>query len=168
MSGVPRLETERLIMREWSSDDADAHAAMCADPEVMRFLGGPIHAAQSWRAMALHAGHWSLRGYGNWVLERRDDHSFVGRTGFWNPHGWPGLEIGWTLARGAWGKGFATEAARAALEWGWAELDTDRLISVIAPENDASLRVAERLGMYRLRDDQLAGTPVVIFALDRP
>jgi RimJ/RimL family protein N-acetyltransferase len=116
-SGVPRLQTVRLVLREWQTTDADAYAAMTADPEVMRYLGGVKDHEQSWRAMAVHAGHWTLRGYGNWVVERASDGEFLGRVGLWYPEGWLGLEIGWTLARNAWGNGYATEAARAAMDW---------------------------------------------------
>ena len=167
-SPVPRLETARLVLREWRPDDVDPHATMAADPEVMRFIGGPLSREQSWRRVAGHAGHWTLRGYGNWAVERRADGAFLGRAGLWNPEGWPGLEVGWTLARHAWGAGYATEAGRAAMEWAWSVLGAERLISLIHPDNDRSVRVAERLGLGRLRDDVLAGTPVVVFGLERP
>src|SRR5215218_3080085 len=68
-TAVPRLATERLLLREWQARDLDAHAAMAADPEVMRYLGGVLDRSESWRQMAVHAGHWALRGYGNWVVE---------------------------------------------------------------------------------------------------
>jgi RimJ/RimL family protein N-acetyltransferase len=80
-SGVPRLQTVRLVLREWQTTDVDAYAAMTADPEVMRYLGGVMDREQSWSAMALHAGHWTLRGYGNWVVERESDGEFLGRVG---------------------------------------------------------------------------------------
>lgn len=164
---MPRLETARLLLREWRPEDHDNHAAMCADPDVMRFLGGPVDSNESWRAMALHAGHWMLRGYGTWVLERSSDASFLGRAGLWNPAGWPGVEVGWTLARAAWGHGYATEAARAAIVWARTTLGVERLISVIHPGNTRSIAVAKRLGMSAVESRQLRGTPVVVFALER-
>ena len=167
-SGVPRLQTRRLVLREWQTTDADAYAAMTADPEVMLYLGGVKDPEQSWRAMALHAGHWALRGYGNWVVERASDGEFLGRAGLWYPEGWLGLEIGWTLTRNAWGSGYATEAARAAMDWAWTVLNAPRLISVIHPDNTASARVAERLGMAWLRTEKLQGQTVSVFGIERP
>jgi RimJ/RimL family protein N-acetyltransferase len=141
---------------------------MYADAEVMRFLGGPVAREQAWRHMALMAGHWSLRGYGQWVLARRADGRFLGRAGLWRPEGWPGLEVGWALARDAWGAGYATEAARAAADWAWSELAAPELISIIAPANEASVRVAQRLGMTVREERAVGGDPAVIFGVGRP
>jgi RimJ/RimL family protein N-acetyltransferase len=143
---------------------------MSADPEVMRYIGDGkvLDQGQSWREVAMHIGHWGLRGYGQWALERREDGASIGRAGLWNPPGWPGLEVGWKLARHAWGNGYATEAGAAAIEWAWATLDADELISVIQPENAASIRVAERLGMRRVRESTLRGQNVLIYGIERP
>ena len=86
---APRLETPRLLLRGWTPDDVEPHMAMDADPEVMRWLGGPIGRVESWRRAAQHAGHWLLRGYGNWVVERREDGCFLGRVGLYEPEGRP-------------------------------------------------------------------------------
>lgn len=143
---------------------------MSADPEVMRFIGDGVvlDQGQSWREVAMHIGHWTLRGYGQWALERKEDGMALGRAGLWNPPGWPGLEVGWKLARHAWGQGYASEAGAAAIDWAWSSLGEHQLISVIQPENVRSIRVAERLGMHRSRQMTLKGQPVVIFAIDRP
>jgi RimJ/RimL family protein N-acetyltransferase len=146
---IPRLQTARLRLREWREDDLDAYAALSADPAVMEHLGGPVDRAAAWRTMALMSGHWTLRGFGQWVLERSDDGRVLGRAGLWEPAGWPGLEVGWVLAREAWGHGYATEAARAAIEWAWSTLGAAELIALIAPANERSAGVAERLGMRR-------------------
>ncbi len=169
MRSPPTLETERLLLRGWERRDLDAHAEMSADPEVMRFLGeGRVRGrAEAWAEIATHIGHWALLGYGQWALERREDGEPLGRAGFWNPPGWPGLEVGWKLARRHWGNGYATEAGGAAIDWGWRNLDADELISVIQPENTASIRVAERLGMKRLRESTLKGQEVVIYGIER-
>ena len=168
MGAVPRVETQRLLLREWRDGDLDAYAELSSDPQVMRHLGGPVDREQTWRGMALHAGHWALRGYGNWVLERRADGVLVGRAGLWNPEGWVGLEVGWTLARHAWGQGYATEAGRAAIDWAWATLGAERLISLIRPDNTASARVAQRLGMRPVGADTLYDQPIDVYGLERP
>ena len=165
---VPEVETARLLLRGWRDGDLDAYAELSADPEVMLHLGGPVDRLQTWRGMALHAGHWALRGYGNWVLERRADGVLVGRAGLWNPEGWPGLEVGWTLARHAWGHDYATEAGVAARDWAWATLDAERLISLIRPGNAASARVAERLGMRRVGVETLYDEPIDVYGVSRP
>lgn len=162
------LVTERLVMRGFTAADFEPYAAASADPEVQRFLGGPVGRDRAWRSLAMHVGHWRLRGYGQWALERRDDGRTIGRAGLWNPEGWFGVEVGWRLDRAAWGYGYATEAALATLDWTWATLDVDRVLSVIDPRNTASVRVAERLGMRRLREDESDGRPVVIMAVERP
>jgi len=143
---VIELETERLRMRPFREDDFGAYAAICADPEVMRFLGGCKSPTEAYRHMAQMLGHWQLRSYGMFALEERASGLLVGRVGFNHWEGWPGFEVAWTLARAHWGRGFATEAARAALEWAEREIEQDHVISLIDPANRASIAVAERIG----------------------
>jgi RimJ/RimL family protein N-acetyltransferase len=166
---VPQLETERTIMRGWQASDIEPYAEWMADPDVARFIGGLLDADQAWRAVATHIGHWQLRGYGKWAVERKQDKALIGRVGFWNPGGWPGLEIGWTLKQEVWGQGYAQETARAAMDWAWQNLDTPKLISVIDPNNAPSIKVAERMGMHFSHDHLLFGTtPTLIYAIARP
>jgi RimJ/RimL family protein N-acetyltransferase len=167
---IPPLETERIIMRPWRTEDLDAVAGWMSDPEVMRYLGGVRGRAEAWRSMATYLGHWHLRGYGLWAVQSRADGRLLGRVGLWNPEGWPGIEVGWTLARFAWGQGFASECGAASLAWAWKTLpDLDRILSVIDPENLASRRVAERLGMALLGPHRLLGElDVLLYGLDRP
>jgi RimJ/RimL family protein N-acetyltransferase len=159
MSDV-RLETERLILRMPRIEDATAAAELLGDAEVMRFLGGetvPTEAVpevvQKW------LDRWALNDVGPFMIERRDDGVWVGRAGIlvWDTRTWTQSsfaeagehvqpEIGWALARAHWGNGYATEAAAAVRDWGRREHGFDRLISLIAPANVASQRVAERLG----------------------
>jgi RimJ/RimL family protein N-acetyltransferase len=164
---VPEITTERLRLRAWRESDFDAHAAMSADPEVTRFVGGVRDRETAWRHMATHVGHWQLRGYGNWAVELIDDGEFIGRVGLWQPEGWPGLELGWKLARRTWGRGLATEAARAARDWAWIELDATRLISLIHPDNAASIAVAAKLGMAPDGHVELGGSEVLVYAVER-
>jgi RimJ/RimL family protein N-acetyltransferase len=147
---IPRLETERLVLREWRREDFEPLARFMADPDVTRYLTGePLSRADAWRNMASLVGHWFLRGYGMWVVERKSDGAFMGRVGMNNPEGWPGLEVGWTLGREYWGKGYATEAARAAMTYAFLTQPVDNIISVIHIENAPSQAVAERLGEAR-------------------
>ncbi len=167
---IPELETERTLMRAWRQSDLEPFSAWRADPEVSRFVGGPLDRDQSWRAMATYLGHWQLRGYGTWAVQSKADGQLLGRAGLWNPEGWPGIEIGWTFKRDAWGHGYAQETARAAIAWTWQNIEgMGELISVIDPRNTASIRVAERIGMRFDREHLLHGTtPVQIYVISRP
>src|SRR5437660_10320222 len=141
------LETERLVLRWIREDDFEQYAVMCRDPEVMRFLGGQVlNDFEIWRQMASFMGHWYFRGYGIWAVEEKSTGNLIGRIGFMNPIGWPAFELGWTLARDSWGKGYASEGAQRALAYAFTELDRNHVISLIAPENLPSIRVAARLG----------------------
>lgn len=164
-----QLETERLLLRQWREDDFEPYAQLCADEDVMRYLGGKVFTrAEAWRHMAFLIGHWHLRGYGHFAVEEKATGRFVGRIGFLNPEGWPGFEIGWTLGRESWGKGYATEGARRALEYAFNELDKDHVISLIHPENHASMRVAERLGEKREGTAEVFDQRLIVFGIDRP
>lgn len=145
---VPELQTERLLLRGFRADDFDAYAEMMADPEVTRFLadGRPLSRADAWRQLAIFVGHWELRGFGLWAVEERASGAFLGRIGCFEPEGWPGFEIGYTLARHAWGKGYASEAAKAALDYARTVLGRTDVISVIRVGNRGSVNVATKLG----------------------
>ena len=163
------LETERLILRMFCEADFEAYAKLSADPEVMRFLGGKtFDRLEAWRHMAFIVGHWQLLDYGLWAVEEKSSGNLVGRIGFLNPAGWPGFELGWTLSREYWGRGYATEGARRALQYGFNELDRPHIISLIHPDNRASIRVAERLGEKLEGKTQLLGHDVLIYGIDRP
>jgi RimJ/RimL family protein N-acetyltransferase len=163
------LETERLTLRMWRESDYEQYAKICADPEVMRFIGGkPFTPTESWRHMAFMIGHWRLRGYGSWAVEEKSSGRLIGRLGFSNPAGWPGFELGWTLGREFWGRGYATEGARRALDYAFTDLDKDHVISCIHPDNAASIRVAERLGEKLEGEAEIFEIRVLVYGVDRP
>jgi len=149
MIDAPRLETERLILRGIEPADFEAFAAMMADAEVARFITMDQKAQDrmdAWRTMAYAMGHWAARGFGMWAVVEKSSGRFIGRVGPNYPEGWPDKEIGWALARETWGKGYATEAARAAMNYAFTVLRWPRAISLIAPQNTRSAAVALRLG----------------------
>lgn len=144
---IPTLHTGRLMLRAFRAADIDAWAAMEADPEVRRYRGNdPRSRDQAWAAMQASLGQWALRGYGVFAVERLADRSFIGFAGILHPADWPEPELGYSLARPAWGNGFAIEAAAAARDWAFRAHDFARLASFILPQNMRSIRVAERLG----------------------
>ncbi len=144
---IPRLETERLLLRDMRGGDLDAWAAIMADPDVARYVApAPLTRDEAWRSIAVALGHWQLRGYGAWAVELKASGEMIGRVGMINPEGWPGLEIGWTLGKPWWGRGYATEAAAAAMRYAFLTQPVERLISIIDPGNAASQAVAVRLG----------------------
>lgn len=153
MTEIPTLETERLILRPLRESDTAAYAEMLADPDVAHFLTAdqqPLAAQDSWRQVAMLLGHWALRGFGMWaVAERERPDVFLGRLGPYHPEGWPDFEIGWALARPAWGRGYATEGGAAAMRYAFEVLKRPRVISLIDPANTRSIAVAERLGEQR-------------------
>ncbi|MEN7550764.1 GNAT family N-acetyltransferase [Rapidithrix thailandica] len=163
----PILETERLRLRMWKEEDFEAYADICADPQVMQYLGKgqTLSRPEAWRHMAFLAGHWHLRGFGHWALEEKENRRLVGRLGFLQPEGWPGFEIGWTLARSVWGKGYATEGAKCALQYAFDEMGKEHVISLIHPDNAASVKVAQRLGESFEQEVEITGIPVMVYGL---
>lgn len=164
------LETPRLRLRQWRPEDLDGFAALMAEPEVARFLSHdqqPMDRATAWWHMALLVGHWGMRGYGLFVVEEKATGAWVGRVGPWQPEGWPGFEIGWALRRQFWGKGYATEAARAAGNWAFAEFGLTRIVSLIHDDNLASRKVAARLGETAGEQVQHAGQPHTVWSASR-
>lgn len=152
-------ETERLLLRRWRVGDGAPFAAINADPEVMRFIGHGhvLGRGLSDDLIARFEGEWTVRGFGLWaVAPREDPDALLGFCGLtvpmFLPDVLPAVEVGWRFARSAWGQGYATEAARAALEFAFEEHAMRDVITIIDPENDRSLRVAEKLGMSRRAD----------------
>ncbi len=166
---MERIQTDRLVLRMFHQGDFKAYAHMMADPEVTRFLGNGSQASgpEAWRHMAMIIGHWQLLGYGPWAVEERDSGELIGRVGPFYPEGWPEIEVGWMLRPQSWGLGYATEGARAALDFVFATLQLAHVVSMIRPDNHASIRVAERLG-ERLEDRiTIHGEEALVYGLNR-
>ena len=151
----PTLETARLILRPPLEEDLDDWAAFMADEQTARFVGGVQPRAVAWRFMATTAGSWVLKGFGMFSVIEKESGRWVGRLGPTQPEGWPGKEVGWGIVKSAWGKGYATEGATAAIDWVFDALGWTDVIHVIAPENLPSARVAERLGSAKRGAAQL-------------
>jgi RimJ/RimL family protein N-acetyltransferase len=152
---IPTLETERLILRAPQPEDFEPWAAFCADEETMRYLGGTQDRIVAWRTMSGMAGGWFSRGYSMFSLIEKKTGCWVGRAGPWRPEGWPGTEVGWGVARECWGKGYATEAAEAAIDWAFATQGWTEVIHTIEAANVNSQKVAQRLGSRILRQATL-------------
>jgi RimJ/RimL family protein N-acetyltransferase len=171
------VETERLRLRGWRDDDLDAYAALCADPEVMRFFGAagePYSREQSAAQLTSIRAHWDEYGFGLWCAADRPTDECLGFVGLsvptHLPEILPAVEIGWRLARAAWGKGFATEGARASLDYAFGPLGLDRLVSIARPENRRSTNIMQKLGMALARTTTHPehGYTVVVYELDAP
>jgi RimJ/RimL family protein N-acetyltransferase len=143
--GGPKLETARLILRPTAAEDFESWAALMAD-DASHFIGGPQARSVAWRGFISVAGAWAIQGYSMFSVIEKASGLWVGRVGPWVPEGWPGTEVGWAVAKPAYGKGYATEAATAAIDWAFETLGWTDVIHCIDPENIASQRVAERLG----------------------
>ncbi len=148
---MKEIETTRLRLRMWRGEDLDAYARMCADPEMMRHLSGPMTREQSEEQVAGFVRHWEERGFGLWAAEHKADGAFIGFVGLLHSEDWPEgehkTEVGWRLDRAYWNGGLATEGARASLRYGFVGLGLGRIISITLPQNAASCRVMEKAGL---------------------
>ena len=160
-NGGPVIETGRLMLRRWRGADVAANTAMLSDPGTARYItvdGKPVVTELAgWRNAAVMAGHWVLHGIGMFVVEEKSTGKYVGRVGPWFPPGWPGFEVGWGIAPEFRGKGYAVEAARAAIAWSFATFELDRILHCIDQENTASQAVARRLGAEKDGEIDLFG-----------
>jgi len=153
MTGAPHLRTERLLLRGWRDEDREPYAAINADPQVREFFPELLTRAQSDAQIAVFDEHFAAHGFGMWALELRSSGELIGFTGMdlatYDAHFAPAVEIGWRLARSAWGHGYASEAACEALRFGFAELELEEIVACTTPANLRSRAVMERLGMTR-------------------
>ncbi|HEX3407224.1 MAG TPA: GNAT family N-acetyltransferase [Caulobacteraceae bacterium] len=168
------IETARLILSAWTEAERAPFVAMCADPEVMHDYPAPEDAVTASARFDRYAAALARDGFGKWALRRRDDGAFLGFCGVSPIWGTllpaPGLEIGWRMVRAAWGRGYATEAARASLADIFARTDADEVISFTLPTNTRSLAVMARLGLTRDASRDFVyetGLPAVVFVASR-
>jgi RimJ/RimL family protein N-acetyltransferase len=166
---APVVETERLVLRAHRLDDFPAFAAIWADPIVVKHIGGkPSTEQASWMRMLRYPGHWSLVGFGFWALEEKASKRLAGEVGFMRfkreiePSIGDTPEAGWVLAPWAHGKGYATEAVKAALAWKDAKLG-GKTVCLIDAANVGSFRVAEKCGFRRWVETSIEGTPAQLF-----
>ena len=165
---VTELRTNRLELRRWREGDLDEHAAMIADPEVNRYVGGPTDRASAWRQIAIFIGHRELRGWTSSVVVERQSGRLLGRAGLWQPEGYPGVEVGWILKPSVWNQGYATEVGQALRDYAFGTLGIPHLLSLIHPDNHASIRVAQKIGASFEREYDLNGTRHLIYGQSAP
>ncbi|MEM1390928.1 MAG: GNAT family N-acetyltransferase [Pseudomonadota bacterium] len=166
---APTLVTERLVLRSPQLSDVAEHAAVWADPEVVRHIGGQVRDSQdAWFALLRGRALWDFLDYGYWIARERKSDAYVGEIGFadFKRDMVPTLsgdpEAGWVLAQSAWGKGFATEAVKAAHSW-LDEVHPGRSTCIIDPDNTASIHVAEKAGYGEIALADYKGSPVIVF-----
>ena len=163
------LETERLRLRRLTLDDVDLLLGIFSDPIAMRYYDSTRDFEQTLGWIRWNLGMYEQYGHGMWAAFDREEDRFVGQIGLvvQEVEGETEIEIGYLLLRSCWGRGFATEAARACRDFGFRELQRDRLISLIDPRNEPSLRVASRLGMKFEREIEKWGKTVCVYSLAR-
>jgi RimJ/RimL family protein N-acetyltransferase len=171
---VPILETPRLRLRGHRADDLAPAVAIWGDPRVYRYITGePLSEQDVWMRLLRYSGLWDFLGYGYWAVELRETGGYVGQLGFADfRRSLPGFdggipEAGWVLDAACAGRGLATEAMRAACAWLDAKERHPRSFCVIDPRNEASLRVAHKLGYRHEQDSSLGGEPVGVFVRQR-
>lgn len=166
-----RLETERLWLRPPRREDFDAFAAFLGDEVATEHLGGAMAPAAAWRSLAAVVGSWELQGFALFSVFEKASGEWVGRVGPWQPYQWPGPEVGWSIRRASWGRGYGPEAAAAAMDWAFDVLGWEEVIHIIGPDNRNSKAVAAKLGSAFLRMGELpaphAGKAVEIWGQSR-
>lgn len=164
------LDTPRLRLRQPVESDLAVFAEIHNEPEVARFIIGGVRPdgglELAWRNMAMGLGHWVLRGFGSWLVEERATGAVIGRVGFWQSPTWPGIELGWVIRRSRTNLGFATEAAMRALEWARTDTRIERVISLVHPDNVASIRIATKIGEQLEGDVDIGGRLHHMYAIE--
>ncbi|NIA71188.1 GNAT family N-acetyltransferase [Pelagibius litoralis] len=168
-AAAPVLKTERLTLRGHGLEDYKKTVSLWGDARVTRYISGkPSSPSESWARMMNYAGHWALLGFGYWLVEESESGRFVGEVGLADfkrdikPDFEGAPEAGWVLTPSAHGKGYATEAVRAALTWGEETLGMKRSVCILDPQNDASVRVADKCGFTFFTETEFMGDRVVL------
>lgn len=169
--GAPTLETPRLRLREYRAEDLPTRCAIWSDPETVRHVHGrALTREESWRGMLACAGLWSLLGYGYWAIERKDTGCYIGDVGYGDfmrdirPALSGMLECGWALDAAARGHGYMAEAVAAIEDWRRKTFPERASVCIIAPDNVASIRVAEKAGFKLWRETTYHADPTLVFA----
>lgn len=166
-SSAPLLETGRLRLRPWRREDREAYFAILQQPAVFRHFGPePMGMEECWRRLMAAAGGWQLNGFGGWAVERASDGRLLGMVALFTA--WRDLvpefgeepEMGWIFATEAHGQGLASEACSAVLDWAEANLAPTPIWAIIAPANEPSLRLADKLGFAFVDDTTYHGDPI--------
>jgi RimJ/RimL family protein N-acetyltransferase len=172
---APRIETERLILRAFRAEDLEPLSAIWADEQVVRFIGGQkLSREDTWRRTLAACGQWPYTGFGYWIAESKADSGVVGQLGFadfkrdMQPSIEGAPELGYVFAPSVHGQGIAREACAAVLDWADANLNAPSYPAIISPENEASIRLAERLGFRREPDGTYRGEAIALFRRPRP
>ncbi len=157
MKPVPTLRTARLLLRQWRDSDSEPFARLNADPRVMEHFPSTLSRARSDSLVEANRVHFAAHGFGLWAVEVVDESPFIGFVGLavvrFDSHFTPAVEIGWRLAAASWGRGFASEAAAAALRFGFETLELNEIVSLTVPRNQRSRGVMQRLGMQHSAAD---------------
>lgn len=166
-----QIETERLVLRLPKAQDFEAYAGLMGDEDAARYLGGLMPRAAAWRRFLQMPGAWAIQGYAMFSVVEKSSGDWIGQMGAWRPDGWPGTEVGWAFVRSSWGRGYATEAGVASIDWAFTHLDIDEVIHSIHPDNAASNLLAQRLGSVNRGPGELpepfAGVPNQIWGQTR-
>ena len=170
---APRIETARLVLRQWRKDDFRPYHAIVSHPEVHKHFGpNPMNAEEAWRRLTAAVGGWQFMGFGTWAVEDKSSGKLLGNVGFFNA--WRDLEpefgeepeMGWIMAAETHGQGMASEACAAALDWAHANLAPTPMWAIIAPANEPSIKLAEKIGFERVNETTYHDSPTLV--LKRP
>ena len=169
------VATARLLLRMPELADAEAFMEIMWDPEIVKWKQVTLYEPPGDLSLALRntsdmIRQWELRGYGQWAVVENATGYVIGCVGFYHPQRpWPGVDLGWVFHRSRWGRGFATEAAGAAVEWAWRHTQVDRVVSLITPGDRRSIGVATKVGarFERADTDPVHGEPVHVYSIER-